>query len=86
MNNQEFDVELDPVLGQNLRKARKEKYPDHSMDEFAELCDIGRSTYKKMEKGVLSVGMQQYYKAALMLELTESFAHLFESEEDWFSE
>lgn len=39
-----------------------------------------------MEKGTLSVGIQQYYKAAKVLRLDKAFNHLFEIEEDWFSD
>ncbi len=71
-------------LGQNLSLARKKKYPHDTLLAFATRCEIGLSTYKKMEKGVLSVGLHQYYKAAQVLGLEATFNNLLQMEENWF--
>jgi len=73
-------------IGDDLRFSRKKAFPNDSMSAFAIRCEIGLSTYKKMEKGDLSVGMNQYFKAAQVLGLQEQFAGLFKMKEDWFND
>jgi len=73
-------------IGSNLRLSRKKSFPNDSMSAFALRCEIGLSTYKKMEKGDLSVGMYQYFKAAEVLGLQEQFTELFKMKEDWFND
>ncbi|MCF6194753.1 MAG: helix-turn-helix domain-containing protein [Kangiellaceae bacterium] len=74
------------LLGSNLKKSRKERFPKDTVNAFAIRCEIGLSTYKKMEKGDLSVSINYYYMAAKVLENTERFSKLFELDEDWFNE
>jgi hypothetical protein len=73
-------------IAKNLRKSRKKYYPNDRISDFAIRCEIALSTYKKMEKGDLSVGMIQYVKAAKILSQEARFDQLFEIEEDWFNE
>lgn len=73
-------------LGENLTYARRKRFPKDTVAAFAARCDIGLSTYKKMEKGELSVGLHQYYKAGQLLGLESRFLELFKLEEDWFDE
>ena len=75
-----------PELGDNLHSSRKKMFPKDSMAAFAMRCEIGLSTYKKMEKGDLSVGMNQYFKAAQLLGLQSQFSELFKMKEDWFND
>ena len=56
------------------------------MAAFAVRCEIGLSTYKKMEAGDLSVGLNYYYLAAEVLGFTAQFETLFEPKEDWFND
>lgn len=71
-------------LGGSLRQARKKKFSKDTVSAFAIRCEIGLSTYKKMEKGDLTVGIGQYYKAASVLGLEKTFGELFKQEENWF--
>ncbi|TQV89742.1 helix-turn-helix domain-containing protein [Aliikangiella coralliicola] len=73
-------------LGKNLAQIRKKKFPFDTMAAFATRCEIGLSTYKKMEKGDLSVGMYQYYKASSVLGIESEFDNLFKIEDDWFND
>tara|TARA_R110000782_G_scaffold95970_1_gene180178 strand:+ start:215 stop:463 length:249 start_codon:yes stop_codon:yes gene_type:complete len=73
-------------LGENLTSARKKQFPQDTAAAFAARCEIGLSTYKKMEKGELSVGLHNYYKAGQVLGLESRFHELFKLEEDWFNE
>ena len=73
-------------LAKNLKLARAKRYPKDRVSDFAMRCEIGLSTYKKMEKGDLSVGMLQYFKVAEVLKLESGFEQLFQLEDDWFNE
>ena len=73
-------------IANNLRLSRKKHFPKDTMSDFAIRCEIGLSTYKKMEKGDLSVGMNQYFKAAKVLGQQSGFGELFKIQEDWFNE
>jgi len=73
-------------LGSNLHLSRKKTFPSDSIAAFAIRCEIGLSTYKKMEKGDLSVGINQYFKAAQVLGLQSQFSELFKMKEDWFND
>jgi len=73
-------------LGKNLRLSRKFHFPHDTIADFAVRCEIGLSTYKKMEKGDLSVSVKHYFKAAKILGQSSSFSNLFKLEEDWFNE
>jgi hypothetical protein len=73
-------------IAANLRKSRKKRFPKDTIADFAMRCEIGLSTYKKMEKGDLSVGMWQYAKSAKVLGLESGFDQLFKLEDDWFND
>lgn len=64
-------------LGVRLTIARKRGYPKDTQSDFALRIGVSRATYTKMEKGDLSVGLDKYYKAAQLLELTDGFEELF---------
>lgn len=63
-------------LGINLRLARKKRFPDDGLTEFALRLAVSRATLQKMEKGDLSVTIDKYYQAAEVLGLTEGFHQL----------
>lgn len=73
-------------IGVGLKKSRKKMYPKDTMAAFALRCEIGLSTYKKMEAGDLSVGFNYYYMAAEILGHTSAFEDLFKEQEDWFND
>ncbi|PCI70677.1 MAG: hypothetical protein COB38_07060 [Gammaproteobacteria bacterium] len=73
-------------LGVNLKKSRKNTYPDDTIAAFSVRCEIGLSTYKKMEKGDLTVALNYYYLAAEVLGSTSEFEDLFRKREDWFND
>ncbi len=66
-----------PVLGQNLRSARKKHFPKDDMRAFALRLGVSRATLQKMEKGDLSVSFKYYYLAAKLLSVEEAFTQLF---------
>lgn len=74
------------ALGQNLRLARKKRFPKDDMRAFALRVGISRATLQKMEKGDLSVSLKHYYQAAILLGLTAGFARLFELETSLFDD
>jgi len=71
-------------LGNNLRQARKRRFPHDDMKAFALRVGISRATLQKMEQGDLSVALASYYRAAQVLELAAGFERLFEQEESLF--
>ncbi len=73
-------------IGESLAYTRKKQFPQDTAAAFAARCEIGLSTYKKMEKGELSVGLHNYYKASQVLGMESRFHELFKLEEDWFNE
>ena len=75
-----------PSLGENLRRARKRRYPKDDLATFALRIGVSRSTLQKMEKGDLSVGTGKYYRAAEVLRLTDTFAGLLHFEESLFDD
>ncbi len=74
------------VLGENLRAARKKKFPKDGLKAFSIRIGVSRSTLQKMEAGDLNVGLDKYYAAAEVLELTESFLELFKIKPSLFDE
>ncbi|MFT6734444.1 MAG: hypothetical protein ACJAS9_002645 [Polaribacter sp.] len=74
------------AVGDNLKKSRKKTYPKDTIAAFAIRCEIGLSTYKKMEAGDLSVGLNYYYMAAVLLGHTSGFDDLFKEQDDWFND
>lgn len=73
-----------PSLGENLRRARKRRFPQDDLAGFALRIGVSRSTLQKMEKGDLSVGIGKYYRAAETLRLTDTFSELLHLEESLF--
>ena len=73
-------------LGSNLRRARKRRYPSDDLASFALRVGVSRSTLQKMEQGDLSVSIGRYWRAAEILDLTETFAALFVTEESLFDD
>ena len=74
------------ILGQNLRNARKKKFPKDDMLAFAQRIGISRATLQKMEQGDLSVSVNKYYAAAEVTQLTDAFNDLFTVEESMFDD
>ncbi len=75
-----------PSLGQNLRAARKKRFPTDDLQAFALRIGVSRATLQKMETGQLSVTLANYYRAAEILNLTETFNTLFQIEKSLFEE
>lgn len=67
-----------PELGQNLRLARKKKFPRDNMNAFSLRIGISRATYQKMEKGDLSVSLKYYFQTAKLLGVENDFSQLFQ--------
>lgn len=74
------------IIGENLRKARKKKFPKDDLKAFSVRIGVSRSTLQKMEAGELSVGLDKYYAAAEILDLTEPFLELFKIKPGLFDE
>ncbi len=73
-------------LGENLKRARKKKYPHDDMKAFSVRIGVSRATLQKMEKGDLSIGMGKYYQAAELLGCADQFRTLFELKAGLFDE
>ena len=65
------------VIGEQLKAARKRRYPKDDMKTFSLRIGVSRATYQKMEKGDLSVTLGKYFEAAKILELEDGFNALF---------
>lgn len=75
-----------PLLGQNLRAARKKRFPKDDMKAFALRLGVSRATLQKMEKGDVSVSLKYYYLAAKLLSAEEGFDQLFVMNASLFDE
>lgn len=75
-----------PTLGQNLRLARKKRFPNDNMKAFALRLGISRATLQKMEKGDLSVCLKNYYQAARVLSVDGPFSQLFVLQQSLFDD
>lgn len=75
-----------PPLGENLRHARKLRFPKDDLAAFALRVGVSRSTLQKMEKGDLSVGIGKYYRAAQVLRLSDTFSDLLHLEDSLFDD
>jgi len=75
-----------PPLGENLRHARKRRFPNDDLAAFALRVGVSRSTLQKMEKGDLSVGIGKYYRAAQVLRLSDTFSDLLHLEDSLFDD
>ncbi len=74
------------ALGENLRRARKQRFPRDSLAAFALRVGVSRSTLQKMEQGDLSVATGKYYRAAEVLGLEGTFGGLLQVEESLFDD
>ena len=75
-----------PVIGQNLRAARKKRFPGDRLEDFALRGGVGRATLQRMEQGDLSVSLGRYYQAAKLLGLENAFAELLKPQESLFDD
>ncbi len=75
-----------PLLGQQLKSARKKHFPKDDLQAFALRIGVVRATLQKMEKGDLSVSFGKYYQAAEVLGLEQAFEQLFVIEESLFDD
>ena len=73
-------------LGDNLRRARKRRFPNDDLAAFALRIGVSRSTLQKMEKGDLTVALGRYYRAAEILGLADTFGILLRQEESLFDD
>ena len=73
-------------LGDNLRRARKRRFPNDDLAAFALRIGVSRSTLQKMEKGDLTVAVGRYYRAAEILGLADAFGTLLREEESLFDD
>ena len=74
------------TLGENLRRARKRRFPHDDLAAFALRIAVSRSTLQKMEKGDLSVTTGKYYRAAEVLGIEDTFGRLLQVEESLFDD
>lgn len=73
-------------LGDNLRRARKRRFPKDDLAAFALRIGVSRSTLQKMEKGDLTVALGRYYRAAEILGLADTFGILLRQDESLFDD
>jgi transcriptional regulator with XRE-family HTH domain len=74
------------VLGENLRAARKQAFPNDNLQAFALRIGVGRATLQRMEKGDLTVAFGKYYRAAEVLGLAEPFLNLLQPRKSLFDD
>jgi transcriptional regulator with XRE-family HTH domain len=74
------------LIGEQLKTARKKRFPDDDLMAFALRIGVSRATLQKMEKGDLSVGLGKYYAAAEVLQLENAFRDLFKLKPSLFDE
>ena len=60
-------TELSITLGQNIRKARKEK--NLSQEKLALLCEFDRSYLGRIERGEVNITVLKLYEIAKVLEV-----------------
>jgi len=75
-----------PALGNNLRQARKQRFPNDDLRAFALRIGVSRATLQRMEKGDLSVTLGKYYRAAELLDLAQPFEALLKPQESLFDD
>tara|TARA_R110002095_G_scaffold55764_1_gene48015 strand:- start:45 stop:320 length:276 start_codon:yes stop_codon:yes gene_type:complete len=66
-----------PVIGKNLKSARKRTFPNDTQFDAALRIGVSRATYQKMEKGDLSISLGAYLSAADIYSSTDDFNTLF---------
>jgi len=74
------------IVGEQLKVARKKRFPHEDLLTFALRIGVSRATLQKMEKGDLSVGLGKYYAAAKVLQLEDSFNGLFKIKHSLFDD
>ena len=74
------------TLGNNLRQARKQRFPNDDLRAFALRIEVSRATLQRMEKGELSVSLGKYYRAAEVLGLSQPFEALLKPQESLFDD
>jgi len=74
------------VLGNNLRTARKKRFPGDNLADFALRIGVSRATLQRMEKGDLSVSLGKYYRSAEVMNLAPAFMELLKLEESLFDD
>ena len=75
-----------PILGKNLRQARKQRFPNDDLSAFALRIGVSRATLQRMEKGELSVTLGKYFRAAEVLGLEQFFDALLKPPESLFDD
>jgi transcriptional regulator with XRE-family HTH domain len=73
-------------LGKNLRSARRQLFPNDTLDDFALRIGVSRATLQRMEKGDLSVSLEKYYRAAEVLGLAAPFLTLLSPPKSLFDD
>lgn len=66
-----------PIIGENLKRARKKKFPNDTQYDAALRTGVSRATYQKMEKGDLTVSLSAYLNAADIYSTTDCFEQMF---------
>jgi transcriptional regulator with XRE-family HTH domain len=74
------------ILGQQLKQARKQRFPRDTLDAFSVRIGVARATLQKMEKGDLSVALEKYFHAAEVLGVAKNFEQLFVLETSLFDD
>lgn len=75
-----------PKIGNNLKQARKKRFPYDDLAAFALRIGVSRATLQRMEKGDLSVSLGRYYQAAKVLGLEYPFNELLKPEVSLFDD
>ena len=75
-----------PIIGKNLRDARKQTFPEDTLDDFALRIGVSRATLQRMEKGDLTVALGKYYQAAQVLGLSAPFSTLLAPQKSLFDD
>lgn len=74
------------IIGKNLRAARKQTFPEDTLDDFSLRIGVSRATLQRMEKGDLSVALGKYYQAAQVLGLSPPFMTLLAPQRSLFDD
>lgn len=78
-----------PIIGKNLKAARKRTFPDDTQYDAALRVGVSRATFQKMEKGDLSISLGAYINAARIYSSLDAFSELFNADsisDDLFKE
>ena len=74
------------LLGANLRRAMKARFPNDDLRAFSIRVGCSRATLQKMLKGDGSVALGKYLEAAQLLGVTTGFENLFTIEPSLFDD